>query len=303
MTAVTVDNTSSVRDYITLLKPGVMSLVVFSGLTGMVLAPGTLHPFLQGITLLCIAAGSGAGGALNMWYDRDIDAVMTRTASRPIPAGRISPDNALAFGLFLGAGSVGILGLAVNWLAAGLLAFAIYFYAVIYTQWLKRATSQNIVIGGAAGAFPPMIGWAAVTQDVSLYCLVLFLIIFLWTPPHFWALALYRAGDYAHAGIPMLPVTAGVNATRRQIFVYTCLLVIISLCPVFLHEAGMGYTVAALLLGYGFLARVRALMRYRDDASAKQVFGYSLFYLFALFSFLLIDKGIDNYLQLALTAG
>ena len=190
---------SSVRDYISLLKPGVMSLVVFTGVAGMVLAPGHINLFQQFITLLCIALASGAGGAMNMWYDRDIDAIMKRTAKRPIPAGRIAPDDALAFGLFLAALSVMLMGLALNWVAASLLAFAIFFYVVVYTMWLKRSTPQNIVIGGAAGAFPPMIGWAAVTGDVSLEAVLLFAIIFLWTPPHFWALALYKNDDYTRA--------------------------------------------------------------------------------------------------------
>jgi protoheme IX farnesyltransferase len=293
---------SSVRDYITLMKPGVMSLVVFTGIAGMMVAPGHLHPFLQFVTLLCIAAGSGAGGALNMWFDRDIDAIMLRTASRPVPTGRISPDNALAFGMILAAFSVGLLGLAVNLVAAGILAFAIFFYAVIYTQWLKRRTPQNIVIGGAAGAFPPVIGWAAVTGDVSLYSLVLFLIIFLWTPPHFWALALYRNSDYARAGIPMLPVTAGGKETRRQIVIYTYLLVFVTLLPVFMQQAGVLYAVVALLLGYEFIARVLALSRQATDAAARRVFGYSIAYLFALFAFLMADKMVDKYMQLALTS-
>jgi protoheme IX farnesyltransferase len=294
---------SSVRDYWTLLKPGVMSLVVFTGLAGVVVAPGYLHPFLSCIALLCIAIGSGAGAVLNMWYDRDIDAIMARTAGRPLPAGRIAPEDALAFGMILAAGAVMLMGLAVNWLAAGILAFAIFFYAVVYTQWLKRATPQNIVIGGAAGAFPPLIGWASVTGDVSLYPAVLFLIIFLWTPPHFWALALYRSGDYARAGIPMLPVTAGADETRRQILFYTYLLVPVTMLPVFMGEAGLLYAVVALPLGALFLLHARALKLQRTDAAARKLFLYSILYLFCLFAGLMCDKAIDKTLGLALNSG
>jgi protoheme IX farnesyltransferase len=303
MFAAAIDNNqSSVRDYWTLLKPGVMSLVVFTGLAGMVVAPTPLHPFLQAIALLCIALGSGAGGALNMWYDRDIDAIMTRTASRPVPTGRIAPDNALAFGMILAAGSVMLMGLALNWLAAGILAFAIFFYAVVYTQWLKRSTAQNIVIGGAAGAFPPLIGWVAMTGNISVYSLVLFLIIFLWTPPHFWALALYRSGDYARAGIPMLPVTAGPQETRRQILLYTYLLVPVTMAPVFLGDAGMLYAVVALVLGVFFLRYARILKLEATDAAARRLFLYSILYLFCLFAGLIFDKAIDKFVQLALTS-
>lgn len=290
---------SSVEDYVTLLKPGVMSLVVFTGLAGVLVAPGAIHPALAAITLLCIAAGSGAGAAFNMWYDRDIDAIMARTAGRPLPAGRVQPDNAAALGIALTLGSVMLLGLATNWLAAGMLLFAIFFYAVIYTMWLKRSTPQNIVIGGAAGAFPPMIGWAAVTGDISWYSLVLFLIIFLWTPPHFWALAIYRNSDYTRAGIPMLPVTAGAEETRRQILLYSYALVGITAIPVILHEAGLLYAIAALLLGYGFIGRAHYLRSQKTDAAAKSLFLFSIFYLFALFTFLILDKGVDKYLRLA----
>jgi protoheme IX farnesyltransferase len=291
---------SSVRDYYMLLKPGVMSLVVFTGFAGMVVAPGTLHPFLQLVTLLCIAIGSGAGGALNMWYDRDIDAIMVRTASRPVPTGRITPDNALAFGMALAVSSVGLLGLALNWLSAGILAFAIFFYVVIYTVWLKRSTPQNIVIGGAAGAFPPIIGWVAVTGAINIYPLILFLIIFLWTPPHFWALALYRNSDYIRAKIPMLPVTAGLTETRRQILFYTYLLIPTTLVPVFLHDAGILYACVAIILGYGFLKRARTLKNIANDTAARTLFIYSILYLFGLFGSLIIDKAVDKYLQLAL---
>ena len=296
------ESQSSVRDYWTLLKPGVMSLVVFTGLAGVVVAPGSLHPFLQFITLLCIALGSGAGAALNMWYDRDIDAMMARTAKRPLPAGRIAPGDALGFGIVLAVGATVLMGLAVNLLAAGVLAFAIFFYAVVYTQWLKRSTPQNIVIGGAAGAFPPLIGWVAVTGSVSVYAFVLFLIIFLWTPPHFWALALYRCGDYARAGVPMLPVTAGPQATRRQILIYSYLLVPVTMMPVFLHDAGVVYALIALPLGALFLFYAQTLNRSATDAAARRLFLYSILYLFCLFAGLMVDKAIDKPLQLALTS-
>ena len=213
------------------MKPRVMSLVVFTALVGMVLAPEQPHPVLAVIALLCIAVGAGASGALNMWYDADIDARMQRTAGRPIPRGRVTPDEALTFGTVLAIGSVATLGLIVNWVAGALLAFTIAFYVFVYTMWLKRRTPQNIVIGGAAGAFPPMIGWAAATGSVSIESIVLFLIIFMWTPPHFWALALYRARDYERAGVPMLPVVAGPDETRKQIVIYSALLVPLALLP------------------------------------------------------------------------
>ena len=222
-----------VEDYFALLKPRVMSLVVFTALVGLLVAPGGINPVIGLIAVLCIAIGAGASGALNMWYDADIDAVMSRTANRPIPAGRIGRNDALGLGLTLSAFSVVLLGLATNWLAAGLLAFTIFFYAVVYTMWLKRSTPQNIVIGGAAGAFPPAIGWAAVTGSVGIEAVVLFLIIFLWTPPHFWALALYKQGDYAAAGIPMMPNVAGERSTKWQILLYTIVLVAVSLLPRF----------------------------------------------------------------------
>src|SRR6478672_11139666 len=216
---------ASVGDYVALMKPRVMSLVVFTALVSIMIAPGHIHPVIGFTALLCIAIGAGAAGALNMWYDADIDALMARTAQRPIPAGRVSRGEALGFGVTLASGSVVVLGLVANWIAAGLLAFTIFFYAVIYTIWLKRRTPQNIVIGGAAGAFPPMIGWAAATGSVGLESIVLFGIIFMWTPPHFWALALCRAGDYERAGVPMLPVVAGTQETIRQIRMYSLVLI------------------------------------------------------------------------------
>ncbi len=289
-------NDSTVKDYFTLLKPGVMTLVVFSGAVGMWLAPGHLHPFLQLLTIACIAIGSGAGGALNMWYDRDIDAVMARTATRPVPAGRVHPENALFFGFALSLLSVGLLGLATNWLAAAILAFAIFFYAYIYTMVLKRSTPQNIVIGGAAGAFPPVIGWAAVTGDVSWHAWTLFLIIFLWTPPHFWALALFKSGDYARAQVPMLPVTAGVAATTRQMLLYTMLLLPATLAPWALNWQGAVYGAGALVLGLLFLRHAVKVWRKPEGPNSRRMFGYSILYLFALFGFMLVDRMLTGNL-------
>jgi protoheme IX farnesyltransferase len=284
---------ADVEDFAALLKPRVMSLVVFTALVGMVASPGTLHPLLAAIALLAIAAGAGAAGALNMWYDSDIDAMMRRTRTRPIPAGRLVRSNALGFGIVLGAFSVGILGLAANWLAAGLLAFTIFFYVVIYTAWLKRLTAQNIVIGGAAGALPPVIGWAAMTGHVSLEPVVYFLIIFMWTPPHFWALALFARDDYARVGIPMMPNVAGDESTRRQVLAYSLLLAPIGALPYLLGYAGPLYGIAAIVLGAEFIRRAALLWRQRDAAhnrAAKSLFGYSILYLFALFGVRLIES-------------
>ena len=282
-----------VEDYLALLKPRVMSLVVFTALVGLLLAPGGINPVVGFISILCIAIGAGASGALNMWYDSDIDAVMSRTANRPIPAGRMERDHALAFGLVLSAFSVCLLGLAANWLAAGLLAFTIFFYAVVYTMWLKRSTPQNIVIGGAAGAFPPMVGWAAVTGTISLESCVLFLIIFLWTPPHFWALALYKQSDYGAAGIPMLPNVAGNQATKVQILVYSGILVATSLVPGLIGFMGPIYMAVAIVTGLGFLWLALKLFRTTDDKSMRKagrsLFAYSLSYLFVIFLALLND--------------
>jgi protoheme IX farnesyltransferase len=279
-----------VSDYIALLKPRVMSLVVFTGLAGVTVAPGELHPLLSLVAVLCIAVSAGAAGAINMWYDRDIDAVMERTRSRPVPTGRVSADEALGFGVTLSLFSVMLMGLAVNWTAAALLALASAFYVFVYTMWLKRRTPQNIVIGGAAGAFPPMIGWAAVTGSVDLQSAVLFLIIFMWTPPHFWALALFREGDYAKAGVPMMPVVAGVESTKRQMLLYTVLLVPITLLPSFLGTAGPLYGVAAALLGLRFLQLAVRVLRDDTVRHAKSMFGYSIVYLFALFAILMLDR-------------
>lgn len=287
---------ASPRDYFQLLKPRVMSLVVFTALAGMVLAPGHINPVIGVVALLCIAVGAGASGALNMWYDADIDAVMTRTATRPIPAGKILPKEALGFGLTLSAFSVCILGLVVNWLSAGLLAFTIFFYAVIYTIWLKRSTPQNIVIGGAAGAFPPMIGWACITNSVSVESIVLFLITFLWTPPHFWALALFKMKEYGAVGIPMLPNVAGQATTKTQILIYAVLTAIIGVVPSLMGFASVWYGVFAALLGIGFVWYSIGVYRMneRDEkmVPAKKLFGYSLVYLFAIFSGLMVDRGV-----------
>ena len=290
--AVSVVDGGTVGDYIALLKPRVMSLVIFTAFVGYVLAPGALHPVLGAIAILAVAVGAGASGAINMWYDRDIDAVMARTKGRPIPAGRVNADEALAFGVVLSIGSVVVMGLAVNWLAAGLLALTIGYYVFFYTMWLKRRTPQNIVVGGAAGAFPPMIGWAAATGEVSIESLVLFAIIFMWTPPHFWALALYRSGDYRAAGVPMLPVVAGRAETRRQIVIYSVLLAPLGVAPWWLGFAGPFYgSVAAVLGGVFLLGAVRV---WRDDQErhCRQLFGFSILYLFAIFAMLLVDRGI-----------
>lgn len=279
-------------DYLALLKPRVMSLVVFTGLVGMVLAPGHLHPTLAITALLCIAIGAGASGAINMWYDADIDAVMARTQGRPIPQGRVTRDEALGFGCVLSVASVLVMGLAVNWAAAAILALTIGFYVFIYTMWLKRRTPQNIVIGGAAGAFPPMIGWAAVTGDLSLLPILLFAIIFMWTPPHFWALALYRSDDYARAGVPMLPVVAGERETRRQIMIYSLLLVPLTLSPWALGLAGPLYGGATAVLGAFFLVLAFRIWRGTGDRAAKHMFAYSILYLFLLFALLLAEHGL-----------
>ena len=283
-----------VEDYVALLKPRVMSLVVFTALIGLLLAPGGIDPVIGAVALLCIALGAGGSGALNMWYDADIDRIMSRTLNRPIPAGRVERDDALVLGLVLSAFSVATLGLATNWFAAGFLAFTIFFYAVIYTMWLKRSTPQNIVIGGAAGAFPPMVGWAAVTGTVSLESCLLFLIIFLWTPPHFWALALYKQSDYGAAKIPMLPNVAGERATKWQILIYSVVLVATTLVPGFIGFAGVIYMVAAAGTGLGFLWLALRLFRTTDDKAMRKagrsLFTYSLSYLFVIFLALIIDR-------------
>jgi protoheme IX farnesyltransferase len=283
-----------VEDYLALLKPRVMSLVVFTALVGMLVAPGGINPFIGLIAIACIAIGAGASGALNMWYDADIDAVMSRTQNRPIPAGRMSRGEALAFGLILSVFSVTLLGLATNWVAGGFLAFTIFFYAVVYTMWLKRSTAQNIVIGGAAGAFPPMVGWAAITGTLSWESFALFLIIFLWTPPHFWALALYKQGDYGAAGIPMMPNVAGEKSTKWQIFAYSLILAASSLLPVMLGFSGWIYGAAAAVTGLSFVWFAFRLLRAPDGTEmrrmARSLFTFSLSYLFVLFLALLTDN-------------
>lgn len=282
-----------VGDYFALLKPRVMSLVVFTAMVGMFLAPGGIHPVIAVISILCIAIGAGASGALNMWYDADIDAIMSRTRNRPIPAGRMERDDALVMGIVLAGFSVVILWLAANWVAAGLLAFTIFFYAVIYTVWLKRSTPQNIVIGGAAGAFPPMIGWAAVTGNISLDSVLLFLIIFLWTPPHFWALALYKQGDYGAAGIPMLPNVAGEKNAKVQILVYSLVLWAATLVPCAIGFTGWLYGVVAAGTGAWFIYLAVKLLRTQESVAmrraGKSLFGYSLSYLFVIFLALVAD--------------
>jgi heme o synthase len=290
---------AELRDWFALLKPRVMSLVVFTGLIGLLVAPGHLNPVLAFTAVLCIAVGAGACGAINMWYDRDIDALMRRTRNRPIPAGRIAPGEALGFGITLAVASVIVMGLAVNMTAAAVLALSIGFYVFVYTIWLKRRTPQNIVIGGAAGAFPAVIGWAAVTGSVDLLPLIMFAIVFFWTPPHFWSLALWANDDYRRANVPMLPVVAGAKETRRQIVLYSLLLVPLSLAPWAIGFSGLVYAIAALALGAGFLLCVWRVARDRqdptgvsltNDAPARAAFKYSILYLFVLFAALAVDR-------------
>jgi protoheme IX farnesyltransferase len=289
------DSGAGVHEYIELLKPRVMSLVVFSGLVGLMVAPGTIHPLLGFVAILCIAISAGGCAAVNMWYDRDIDVIMTRTKRRPIPEGRVDPQAALEFGSTLIVGAVLLMALAVNLLAAALLASAAAFYIFVYTIWLKRRTPLNIVIGGAAGAFPPVIGWVAVTGHIALPALELFLIIFFWTPPHFWALALYRNEDYTAAGIPMLPVTAGPKRTKREILIYTILLFPLSLLPAFAGIAGPIYLCGALLLSTIFIVCAIRVIRDTTHRAAHQMFGYSLFYLTALLSLLLVEHAFKVF--------
>lgn len=281
-------------DYVALLKPRVMSLVVFTAAVGVFVAPVYVHPFVAFVAILFIALGGGASGALNMWYDHDIDTVMKRTAKRPIPSGRVAPGEALSLGLWLSFISVTMLGLAANWVAAGILAFTIFFYAVIYTMWLKRWTPQNIVIGGAAGAFPPMIGWAVATGSVSVEALLMFMLIFMWTPPHFWALALFMNEDYSKAGVPMLTVTHGRRATRKQILIYTALLALLAVGTAFTSIGGWIYLTMALWLNAKFLFGAWKLwQRDEDTAEAdvytaeKKYFRQSLSYLFLHFGAIL----------------
>ncbi|MFO1242837.1 MAG: heme o synthase [Rickettsiales bacterium] len=282
--------TSTIKDYVTLMKPGVMLLVVFTGTVGMIMAPGHLPPLMTLLTVLCIALGSGAGGAINMWYDKDIDSIMKRTSARPVPSERVSADDALAFGIVLAIASVSLLGLAVSWAAAWLLAFSIWFYAGVYTILLKRSTPQNIVIGGAAGAFPPVIGWLAVTPHLTLEPFLYFLIIFFWTPPHFWALALYRSDDYRKSGVPMLPVTAGIESTKKHIVLYSLILAAAALLPGIIAQPGWLYVAASVLLSGIFMRYVWRVYVSHEPKDAYRLFGYSISYLFLLFFMLVLDK-------------
>jgi heme o synthase len=298
-------------DYVRLMKPRVMSLVVFTSLAGLVAAPGEMNPITAATSILAVALGAGAAGALNMWYDADIDAMMARTVSRPVPAGLIRPDEARSFGLIMSALSVTLMALAATPLAALLLAFSIFFYAVIYTMWLKRSTAQNIVIGGAAGAFPPVIGWAAATGNAPLDAWLLFALIFLWTPPHFWALSLWTSKEYARAGVPMLPVTKGAPETRRQILIYTLISAPFGLVPVATGLGGAVYLAVASVGGAAFLwCAVRVFLSKAGDADgkadlkyAKTMFGVSILYLFALFAALLVERALPLYWPLSAGAG
>jgi protoheme IX farnesyltransferase len=294
---------ATVGDYLALLKPRVMSLVIFTALVGIVIAPGHMHPVMAFTALLCIAVGAGASGALNMWYDRDIDAVMTRTANRPIPKGRITPQEALAFGMTLSLFSVFTLGTLVNWFAAALLAFTIFFYVAIYTMWLKRSTAQNIVIGGAAGSLPPVVGWVAATGSLAVEPVLLFAIIFLWTPPHFWALALYRTDDFVRAKLPMMPVVAGPDATRLQILLYTMVLIAVAIAPWPLGYFDRAYGIVAVIASAAMLYFSLQVYRRREgkaaEMAARNLFSFSIVYLFVLFATLLIDALAPLALRIA----
>ncbi|MHA1597088.1 MAG: heme o synthase [Alphaproteobacteria bacterium] len=289
-------------EYALLLKPRVMSLVVFTAWTGMMVAPGSIDPVTGALAVLCIAVAAGASGAINMWYDRDIDIIMTRTKNRPLPAGRLEPLEALGFGVFLAVASVAVMGLFVNVAAAGWLMTTILYYVFIYTVWLKRRTPQNIVIGGAAGAFPPMIGWIAVTGGVDWHSTLLFLIIFLWTPPHTWALALFRSGDYEAAGVPMMPVAKGKRSTKVQMVIYTLLLIPATLLPWYVGLSGLAYAIPAGALGLWLLRHAVIVLGTPDDADeaadkkARSMFLFSILYLFLIFGFLLIDKAVTTWI-------
>jgi protoheme IX farnesyltransferase len=287
---------SELRDFWTLLKPNVMQLVIFTSAVGLYLAPGHVHPLLAFTAILCIAAGAGASAAINNWFDADIDRRMARTRLRPTATGRIDPAEALGVGITLAIISVMVMSLALNYLAGALLALTIAFYVLVYTMWLKRRTPQNIVIGGAAGALPPVVAWAAATGSVSLLPLLLFLIIFLWTPPHFWALALYRSGDYDRVGVPMLPVVAGRRRTLDHILAYTAVLVAVTLLPTLLGVAGLAYAAAALVLGGLFLAHAVRLWRDGSDVLAMRTFRFSIFYLFLLYGGLVLDRAVHDFI-------
>ncbi len=284
---------SSLGDFISLLKPRVMSLAVFTSVSGLILSPMTLHPFLCVLSIFCISLGAGASGAINMWFDRDIDRIMERTKNRPIPSKKIMAGDALGFGIILSLVSVIILGLSVNYFAASLLALSICFYIFIYTIWLKRRTPQNIVIGGAAGAFPPVIGWACATGDISAFPIILFILIFIWTPPHFWALALYKDTEYSRAKIPMLPVIKGQRKTKQQILVYSLLLFLVSLSPYYLGFSGIIYFYFSIILGAYFVYLAYKIFRSNDKNKtiyAPKLFKFSILYLYLLFLILVIDK-------------
>ncbi|MEO1101075.1 MAG: heme o synthase [Pseudomonadota bacterium] len=305
MTAQTADTATQVRhatagDYVNLMKPRIMMLVVFTAVAGLIAAPVAMHPVMAVIIVLSVALGSGAAGAINMWYDADIDTVMSRTSTRPIPSGAVPKDEAIALGLIISGVSVLLMWLASNWFAAALLAFSIFYYGVIYTMWLKRSTPQNIVIGGGAGAFPPVIGWAAVTGAAPLDAWILFAIIFFWTPPHFWALSLLAHGEYAKAGVPMLPVTHGAKSTRRHILAYTVVLAAIGFAPVLTGLGGWIYAVVAVGLSANFLRLAYGLTRTRagdpdatgpDMKRAKGLFVFSILYLFVLFAAVIVEHG------------
>jgi protoheme IX farnesyltransferase len=301
---------ASAMDYVNLMKPRVMSLVVFTAFVGLIAAPVAMHPFTAAVAVFAVALGSGAAGALNMWYDADIDALMARTVTRPVPAGLVAPQEALSFGLIMSAIAVTLMALAATPLAAGLLAFSIFFYAVVYTMWLKRSTAQNIVIGGAAGAFPPVIGWAAATGSAPTDAWILFGLIFLWTPPHFWALSLWTQKEYARAGVPMLPVTRGSKETRRQILIYTLVVAPFGLVPVATGLGGWIYLVVASLGGAAFLwGAFRVFFSRAGDADApadmkraKQLFGISILYLFALFAALLVERVFPLHFAVGVSA-
>ena len=286
------------RDFFTLLKPRVMSLVVLTALAGILVAPGKMHPVLAFVSLLAIAIGAGASGALNMWYDADIDAVMSRTSTRPVPSGRVTASEALSFGLILSAFSVLVLGLVANWFAGFLLAFTIFFYAVIYTMWLKRTTPQNIVIGGAAGALPPVVAYAAVTGTMAIEPWILFAIIFIWTPPHFWALALVKAHEYERANVPMMPNAKGTQRTRVEILVYSILLAPVGALPTIMGFASLFYGVAAVVGGVAMIWYSWRVLRASDgegaNKAAMQLFGISILYLFALFGILVFERAVGG---------
>lgn len=290
---------SSVRDFYDLMKPRVMSLVIFTSLVGLVLSPINIHPFIALIAIICIAIGAGASGVLNMWYDSDIDGLMKRTINRPIPAGNINKNEALTYGMVISAGSVVIMGILINWSASFLLAFTIFFYAVIYTMWLKRRTMQNIVIGGAAGAFPPVIGWLSTGAPITIEPIILFLIIFLWTPPHFWALAIVTSGDYEKASIPMMPNVVGDNYTKRQIVYYSVIMSISVILPYYIGMVSILYLIPAIILSLIFIIISLQLLKSSDEQKqkkySKKLFLYSILYLFLIYILFLIDYGHRFY--------